>query len=84
MVRGELEDKRTSLLGLLALFGAEGESWEVHGYVWVWVCGMRVRQSGYGTCAKEREEKVRARRGVFLYLFFRQGLTSGLTGFRQV
>ena len=57
MVRGELEDKRTSLLGLLALFGAEGESWEVHGYVWVWVCGMRVRQSGYGTCAKERKEK---------------------------
>ena len=38
MVGSELEDKRTSLLGLLALFGAEGESWEVHGYVWVWVC----------------------------------------------
>ena len=52
MVRSELEDKRTSLLGLLS---EELNSREVHCDNVVWVVCMRVRQM-CGTCAKEREE----------------------------
>ena len=54
MVGSELEDKRTSLLGLLS---EELNSREVHCDDVVWVVCMRVRQM-CGTCAKEREELV--------------------------
>ena len=69
----ELEDKRTSLLGLL---GEELNSREVHCDNVVWVVCMRVRQM-CGTCAKEREEKVRARRGSFYTFFDKADLGSG-------
>ena len=54
MVGSELEDKRTSLLGLLS---EELNSRAVHGDDVVWVVCMRVRQM-CGTCAKGREELV--------------------------
>ena len=59
MVRSELEDKRTSLLGLLC---EELNSREVHCDNVVWVVCMRVRQM-CGTCAKEREELAESRVG---------------------
>ena len=59
MVGSELEDKRTSLLGLLS---EELNSREVHCDNVVWVVCMRVRQM-CGTCAKEREELVTSRVG---------------------
>ena len=57
MVGSELEDKRTSLLGLLC---EELNSREVHCDNVVWVVCMRVRQM-CGTCAKEREELVESK-----------------------
>ena len=59
MVRSELEDKRTSLLGLLS---EELNSREVHCDNVVWVVCLRVRQM-CGTCAKEREELAESRVG---------------------
>ena len=59
VVGSELEDKRTSLLGLLS---EELNSREVHCDNVVWVVCMRVRQM-CGTCAKEREELAESKVG---------------------